>query len=370
MLISTEEEYNTLKNRTEYSFVCCTCGVLWSVKKRNENRSKQLLFLCSNCLSKHTNQVKFGKDYAAQSDVVKEKIRKSNLEKFGTEYASQNENVKQKMRETFVEHYGVNNPMKCKEVQEKTKSTNQKRYGVKSVLSCPEVREKIKKTVLKTYNVDNVSKSKEVQEKIVNTNQQRYGVAYPLLNEGVILKSRNTCREKYGVDYPAQNVDILKKQQQTNIEKYGNKTFLGTEHFKSLCFDLYGTEVPKPGKYKCDSLKFDSSWELAFYLYNRDLGLNIKREPCKLLYVFKGVNHYYYPDFEIDGQLYEIKGDQFFKKDGTMCNPYDHSRDDIAEAKHQCGLRNNVIFLRNAEMKPIIESVSRKHRISDYLICN
>ena len=32
----------------------------------------------------------------------------------------------------------------------------------------------------------------------------------------------------------------------------------------------------------------------------------------------------YFPDFEIEGKFYEIKGDQFFNEDGTMCNPFNH----------------------------------------------
>ena len=35
--------------------------------------------------------------------------------------------------------------------------------------------------------------------------------------------------------------------------------------------------------------------------------------------------HKYIPDFEIDGMFIEVKGDHFFKLDGTMQNPYDHA---------------------------------------------
>ena len=40
------------------------------------------------------------------------------------------------------------------------------------------------------------------------------------------------------------------------------------------------------------------------------------------------------PDFLVDGHYVEIKGDHFFKKDGTMQNPYDHRQDGLYEAKH------------------------------------
>ena len=74
-----------------------------------------------------------------------------------------------------------------------------------------------------------------------------------------------------------------------------------------------------------------------------------------------GQEHLYYPDFEVNGQLYEIKGDQFFKENGAMQNPYDHSQDAFFEAKHQCALQNKVIFIKQNEIKPYISYVESKY---------
>lgn len=38
-----------------------------------------------------------------------------------------------------------------------------------------------------------------------------------------------------------------------------------------------------------------------------------------------------------------------------MCNPYDHELDALFEAKHQCGIKNNVIFIREKEIQPYLE---------------
>lgn len=43
----------------------------------------------------------------------------------------------------------------------------------------------------------------------------------------------------------------------------------------------------------------------------------MKRETKTFSYEFDGKTLSYVPDFELDGQLYEIKGDQFLREDGT-----------------------------------------------------
>ena len=109
-----------------------------------------------------------------------------------------------------------------------------------------------------------------------------------------------------------------------------------------------------------DNIQFDSSWELYFYIYPADLGHKVIKEPLELFYTYEGKEHSYYPDFEVDGQLYEIKGDMFFK-DGQMINPFDKSQNGLFNAKYQCGLENNVIFIKESDMTPIIEHVNNKY---------
>ena len=44
-----------------------------------------------------------------------------------------------------------------------------------------------------------------------------------------------------------------------------------------------------------------------------------------------------------------------------MCNPYDHSLDELYEAKHQCMLANNVKIIRVSEMKDILDYIYSKY---------
>lgn len=71
----------------------------------------------------------------------------------------------------------------------------------------------------------------------------------------------------------------------------------------------------------------------------------------------------YFPDFRIGNKCFEVKGSHFFKDDGTMQNPFDHSQDALYEAKHQCMLKNHVtIILTNSLfMKRIIRYIKTKH---------
>lgn len=52
----------------------------------------------------------------------------------------------------------------------------------------------------------------------------------------------------------------------------------------------------------------NSSWELAYLLYNLDKNINISRNKTGFSYFFEGKTLKYYPDFIIDGKYYEIKG--------------------------------------------------------------
>lgn len=78
-------------------------------------------------------------------------------------------------------------------------------------------------------------------------------------------------------------------------------------------------------RYTFDDESFDSSYELAVFLYVRDNGILLKHlSDIRLPYDFNGKTHFYYPDF-LDtetGRFIEIKGSHFFREDGTMFCPY------------------------------------------------
>ena len=95
----------------------------------------------------------------------------------------------------------------------------------------------------------------------------------------------------------------------------------------------------KHGWYK--GLYCGSSWELAFVLWKTHNGFLVKRSDKVLPYKYNGKTLYYYPDYEIDGVTYEIKGFEDFK----------------AQAKHKA--YPEIEYYNRDRMKPIIKEVKK-----------
>lgn len=69
---------------------------------------------------------------------------------------------------------------------------------------------------------------------------------------------------------------------------------------------LSGGKQFKHGRY--NNIYFDSSWELAYYIYCIEHNINIER--CKEIryYIYDEKQYKYYPDFIVNGEIIEIKG--------------------------------------------------------------
>ena len=86
-----------------------------------------------------------------------------------------------------------------------------------------------------------------------------------------------------------------------------------------------------------------SSYELAFVLYHIDMGDVVKRCELKLQYEYNGKIYNYYPDFEINNDIYEIKGFEDYK----------------AKAKHK--QHPYIKWINKELMKPILKYVKEKY---------
>lgn len=115
-------------------------------------------------------------------------------------------------------------------------------------------------------------------------------------------------------------------------------------------------------KYFYDDRYFDSAPEIAIYIYLKDNNIPFIYHPdMPLAYYYNQQQRYCYPDFEVDGQLVEIKGDQFLKEDDTWQNPYNHAEDAHYECKHQCLIDNNVKILYGNDYTKYVEYVEQKY---------
>lgn len=142
------------------------------------------------------------------------------------------------------------------------------------------------------------------------------------------MKNKLTCMEKYGVDNVRKTQQCKNAIKQTKLEKYGDENFNNIEKFKATCLANHGVEWPmqsafirkkSASKYTYDNYEFDSKQELCFYIWLKDHNVHFNvNTSIKFQYMHNGKMHWYIPDFIVNGHPVEIKGDHFFKEDGTM----------------------------------------------------
>ena len=105
-------------------------------------------------------------------------------------------------------------------------------------------------------------------------------------------------------------------------------------------------------------MTFDSKWEVKVYEFCRDNNIGIEYSPSiSYDYEYDGITYTYHPDFLINGKLYEVKGDQFFRINESgneeMFCPYGRKKYGEEkwnwlcgkfEAKHQCMLKTMLLY--------------------------
>lgn len=244
---------------------------------------------------------------AKDSDERKLAYEKTCEKKYGKgiKNASQSNEVKKKKQETSQLHYGTDNPAQSLEVKAHMMLTCQKNFGVDYAFQAPVVKNKIRESFIRDYGVESYSQTDEYNDKV---------------------RAKN--RENFGVDYPMQDPEFRKSAQK---------------------------------KYQYNGINFDSSLEIAFYIWHLDNSDEIIAHPSiSFEYSYNGIAHKYQPDFEVNEKLFEIKGLHFFKgkdKNSQMINPFDRSQDELYEAKHKCMLRNGVTVLTDVDCKKYVKYV-------------
>ena len=320
--------------------------------------------------AKQTKVERYGK---AGFDIEKQKA--TCMERYGSEYYSSTDEFRKKYKNTCLKKYGVENSFQVEEYKEKSKQTCVARYGVEYYSQTENHTEQSRHTCLKKYGVEHYSKTDECKERIKQTCRKKYGTDYFTQTLEYIEKIKQTSRTNYGTDFYVQTEEYKEKSRQTCIEQYGVEYYVQTneykKHARQTCLEKYGVEYPIQNreimlkckqKYIYDGIYFDSSPELALYIYLKDTGANFQYQPNVFFwYEYKGKESRYFPDFKIDNRLIEIKGNQFLKEDGTWQCPYDNLLDDKYEAKRQYALANNVEIWYSVQYKKYIDYVKNKY---------
>ena len=124
----------------------------------------------------------------ANSDIVREKTKSTNIKKYGVENPNQSNIVREKTKSTNIKKYGVENPFANPTVKEQIKETNIRKYGVPYIMQSKEHINKSVETCLKKYGVSHYSETEECKKRIQEISRES------------IRKRNETCMNKYGVE--------------------------------------------------------------------------------------------------------------------------------------------------------------------------
>ena len=267
-----------------YTCVECHTSVIRKCQSVKLTYKRYGKLLCGKCGMK--NRTITAEDRKRASETRK----RNNLIKYGVENISQVESVRQKKSET----------MKAKKVnwqqrQAKRQDTILKKYGSKEAF---------------------YKKSEEVREQ---HNMEKYGVKSTLSIPEVRKKIWMTSMEKYNTGIPSNNTESRKnsvrKYRNTCLAKYGLYNYMYSEEYRKTMHDQC--------RYSYGGYDFGSRWTLCFYIYYTELGKEVSFATTE--YVYKndrGKEDKYKPDFKMDGELYDIRGDEYYyggKKYEAFC---------------------------------------------------
>jgi hypothetical protein len=184
----------------------------------------------------------------------------------------------------------------------------------------------------------------QIKDKINKTLIDRYGSVEESYKQRQLL-AKKTNLEKRGHDSNFKDEDFHKKSIQTQIEKYGRAIYSRNYIYNDVCFD--------------------SSWELAYYIYLIDHNINFEYQP-KVEITYTGednLKHNYYPDFKVDNKLQEIKGNQFFNENNE---PFCKITNTWWKEKYDCMLSNNIEILREQDLSYVFDYIKQTYG-NDYL---
>ncbi len=211
----------------------------------------------------------------------------------------------------------------------------------------------IKQTCLERFGTTSSLAAESVKEKIKQTLLEKTGYATAHESPEAIQKTKDTCREKYGATSYFASAEGKEKIKQTFLEKYGVENPSQVEEIQRS----------KARKYLYKDENFDSSWELALWIYAKDHNEEIEREPCQFEYTVDETIHKYYPDFRYCGKLIEIKGAHLYNADGKVRLGFEKNEklDKQMLAKMKCAFDNHVEVWGQFKVQPYLKYIKEKY---------
>jgi len=304
-----------------------------------------------------TCRSRYGVDNTFQLESSKDKGRQTRKRKYGDENFRNSE----KQTETCMKLYGKGSngdaigetlrslpPRRKSEWVANIKRSKKDTYGDENYNN-PERR---RETCIRLYGVPSAPQSDVCKEHARETFMKNYGYDHNWKSPEVRDEMRRRHLEAYGVEYPSQRPEVADATRQSKISKFG-------------------TACSPSWRYTYDGLSFDSSWELAFYIWLRDNKADFTY-PCDIRFDYfdsSGRKHIYNPDFRVGTAVVEIKGGHFLDKDGRLVLPYRGKKSDeeyarlcdVNAAKYRCMLEHGVTVYTEKDVRPYVEYVERKY---------
>lgn len=256
--------------------------------------------------------------------------------------------------------YYVAHPEDAARRTKKAQSTCISKYGAYNVSKVPDVKQKISEGLKASYS--DPEKKQETLRKRGDTNQKRYGYRHASQNPEIVAKGLATQRSRNN-GYVGWEDPEKQKASEAAAHSKGANVKRETTHLET-CKDLNAVRSlnnsNKLKGYVFENRRFDSSWELAVYIYLRDSKRSFTYHPdiCFHYTDENNIDHTYWPDFLIDGKLYELKGEQFFNANGEPFNRYTGT---FWWNKYKSMQDNDVTIVRFDEMRPYLRYVSEKY---------
>lgn len=183
--------------------------------------------------------------------------------------------------------------------------------------------------------------------------------------------TEKTCLERYGYRHNWSSPEMRENgQYKTCIEKYGNRNYHNIELMQKTCIEHFGvrsfSQTPEFQekmwhKFKKNGITFDSSYEYAFYNFLKFMKKEFQYHPkVKFAYEFNGKTHYFFPDFLVDGQYYEVKGEHLYE-----CMLVENTKDN---AKLQCIIKNKINLITSCDILAFINSVFNKNITQEIMV--
>lgn len=362
--VSTIEELQTLKLRAgdKVTYICNKCKK--EQTQKYINIIKKIDLICAHCIQ-------------AEKHHIKSQLKAEKRKAFDLKLKQINDEIKQ-AHKNYILQQKINKRnaynLKLKQINEEIKKAHETPYYISNISQLSKVPQyqkiKFKCTTCGTDVViyaksfhNRIIKNKlicvkclnhdghflsEVKNRIKETSIKRYGVPVPFMAKENQEKFKDSCRKKYGCENPFQSEEIKKKIKKTNLKKYGAESYNQSPYCHK---DKYNSFLRK---YTYNNLYFDSSWELAFYIYCIDHNIKISKESKMFTYTHNNKLHCYYPDFSLSCCNIEIKGSHLINENGEWICPYGDD-DGKSKAKYECAVQNNVIILTEKDIKPFIK---------------